>query len=142
MLTDDTKAAFELFCNRATFSTFKECAETQAEAYLMRDAVYAIIAFLKDDVINRVDVSNREIKIVVADRGFVYVGYVTLARGFAIVERAYNIRVWGTKAGLGELVTGPAESTKLDKVGIVRIPMRAVISLIDVEASEWESKLS
>ena len=67
-----------------------------------------------------------DIKIVVADRGFVYVG-----------RAAKNIRKWGTTKGLGELVSGPLNSTVLDGVGTVRIPLRAIISIIDVEQSKW-----
>jgi hypothetical protein len=47
------------------------------------------------------------------------------------------LRVWGTTKGLGELVNGPLSGTKLDKVGILRIPNRAIISIIDVEQKAW-----
>ncbi len=76
--------------------------------------------------------------IVVADRGYVYVGNVNLDDQFAVVTNAKNVRVWGTTKGLGELaLCGPTSSTKLDDVGTVRIPMRAIISLIDSEAEKW-----
>ena len=81
----------------------------------------------------------RGIAIVVADRGFVYVGEVEVDDDWCIVTNAKNIRVWGTTQGLGELVNGPTKNTKLDAVGTVRIPMRAVISLIDVKADSWKS---
>ncbi|CAB4121288.1 hypothetical protein UFOVP154_13 [uncultured Caudovirales phage] len=78
------------------------------------------------------------IKIAVLDRGFVYVGRVDLTSpGFVILRNAMNIRVWGTKKGLGELVNGPTSKTALDVVGTVRIPERALISLIDVVESKW-----
>ena len=76
--------------------------------------------------------------IVVLDRGFVYIGKVTVDGDWCVIESAKNIRVWGTTKGLGELVNGPTSSTKLDQVGTVRAPMRAVISVIDVEASKWK----
>lgn len=79
-----------------------------------------------------------DIKIVVADRGFVYVGVVDESESFVTLRNAKNIRVWGTTKGLGELVNGPLANTILDSVGTVRIPMRAVISLIDVEQSKWK----
>ena len=78
------------------------------------------------------------IKIAVLDRGFVYVGHVSFNEDFLIIEKARNIRVWGTSKGLGELVSGPLSSTKLDNVGKVQVPMRAVISIIDVEQSKWK----
>ncbi len=81
-----------------------------------------------------------DIKIVVADRGFVYVGRMSKDADFLILQQAKNIRVWGTTRGLGELVSGPTSTTKLDPVGTVRIPFRAVISIIDVEQNKWNSK--
>jgi hypothetical protein len=78
--------------------------------------------------------------IVVADRGYVYVGEITVEDDFCIVEKAMNIRRWGTMAGLGQLSkSGPQPETVLDDYGTVRIPMRAVISIIDTEALKWPS---
>ena len=79
--------------------------------------------------------------IVVLDRGFVYVGKVTVDGEWCIIENAKNIRVWGTTNGLGELVNGPTKTTKLDNVGSVRAPMRAVISIIDANDEKWKSAL-
>ena len=76
--------------------------------------------------------------IVVLDRGFVYIGKVTIDDDWCLIEGAKNIRVWGTTNGLGELVKGPTKTTKLDTVGTVRAPMRAVIHIIDVEADKWK----
>lgn len=78
-----------------------------------------------------------DVKIVVLDRGFVYVGRVSIDGDFLIIANAKNIRFWGTTKGLGELVNGPLKDTKLDPVGTVRAPMRALISLIDVVESKW-----
>lgn len=83
-------------------------------------------------------IPDGEIKIVVLDRGFVYVGAVTIEDDFIIINRANNIRVWGTTKGLGELVSGPTSNTKLDKIGTVRAPIRALISIIDTEAGKWK----
>jgi len=68
--------------------------------------------------------------IVVLDRGFVYVGDVTIDNYFLTIDKASNIRYWGTKNGLGELVNGPLNETKLDKIGTVIVPMHAVIHLV------------
>ena len=81
--------------------------------------------------------TNGDIKIVVLDRAYVYVGRVQIDGDFIRLTNAKNIRVWGTTKGLGELVGGPTSSTKLDVVGTVAAPMRAVISIIDVEQSKW-----
>jgi len=85
-----------------------------------------------------VPVTEGDIKIVILDRGFVYVGIVQVTVDGLILKNASNIRQWGTTKGLGELVEGPLSGTKLDKVGTVRIPSHAVISMIDVEQSKWD----
>ena len=81
--------------------------------------------------------NDGEIKIVVLDRGFVYVGQVSQEDDFYVIKNAKNIRQWGTTKGLGELVSGPLANTKLDNVGTVRAPSCALISLIDVEQAKW-----
>jgi hypothetical protein len=81
------------------------------------------------------------IAIVVLDRGFVYIGNATIEDDWCVIERAKNIRVWGTTKGLGELVNGPTKDTKLDAVGTVRAPMRAVISIIDANGDAWSKSL-
>ncbi len=79
--------------------------------------------------------------IVVLDRGFVYVGHVEHDGDWCVIKNARNIRRWGTQHGLGELaLQGPQSETKLDDVGTVRAPARAVISLIDTEAAKWNCK--
>ena len=79
-----------------------------------------------------------DIQIVVLDRGFVYVGYAKIEGDFVVLRNAKNIRVWGTTKGLGELVSGPLSGTKLDNVGTVKAPLRALISLINVEQTKWK----
>jgi len=79
--------------------------------------------------------------IVVLDRGFVYVGDVEHNGEWCVIKNAQNIRSWGTTKGLGELALGgPTKDTKLDLVGTVRAPAKAVISLIDTEADKWNCK--
>lgn len=80
-----------------------------------------------------------DVKIVVLDRGFVYVGRVEQGEDWLTIRNAKNIRIWGTTKGLGELVNGPLKDTKLDAVGTVRAPMRAVISVIDASEASWKS---
>ena len=79
--------------------------------------------------------------IVVLDRGFVYVGRVTVDGDWCLIADAKNIRVWGTTKGLGELVNGPTTDTKLDTVGNVRAPLRSVISIIDAKDAAWNTVL-
>lgn len=68
--------------------------------------------------------------IVVLDRGFVYVGDVSISGDFVTIKNAKNIRLWGTTQGLGELCNGPLSGTKLDAVGEVIAPIRAVMHFI------------
>ena len=80
--------------------------------------------------------------IVVLERGFVYIGAVSIDDRWVYIEHAANIRRWGTTRGLGELVGGPRPDTKLDPAGNVQAPLTALIHLIEVEAREWETKTS
>lgn len=93
------------------------------------------IEYIRADAVKATD---GEIKIAVLDRGFVYVGAIEITEDFLVIKQAKNIRVWGTVKGLGELVNGPTQSTRLDTVGTVRVPFKALISLIDVEQSKWK----
>jgi hypothetical protein len=96
------------------------------------------VEYIRADKINESAKYEGDIKIVVLDRGFVYVGQVEETDDFIVIRNAKNIRVWGTTKGLGELVSGPLSGTKLDQVGTVRAPCRALISLIDVEQTKWK----
>lgn len=70
-------------------------------------------------------------RIVIADRGFVYVGEAEAHEGGILIKNAKNIRRWGTTSGLGELRSGPTSSTKYDEYGTVRVPIGSVVSVID-----------
>lgn len=75
------------------------------------------------------------IQIVVLKQGFVYVGQVSHSDNLCIIDNAKNLRVWGTKKGLGELRHGPLNSTIADECGVVTAPMHAVIHFI--KATGW-----
>tara|TARA_R100000781_G_scaffold71264_1_gene44680 strand:- start:482 stop:751 length:270 start_codon:yes stop_codon:yes gene_type:complete len=78
------------------------------------------------------------VAIVVVDRGFVYVGDVDIDADWCIINNARNIRKWGTTKGLGQLaLDGPTNETVLDAVGTVRVPLRAVVSVIDTQQLLW-----
>ena len=78
--------------------------------------------------------------VVVADRGFVYVGQVEIGDKWCVITHARNIRKWGTSQGLAEIVNGgPTADTVLDAEMAVRVPIRAVISVIDTEAAKWNA---
>lgn len=63
----------------------------------------------------------KETRIIVADRGWVFVGACTDHEdGSVTITNAKNIRNWGTTKGLGQLATGPTGATKYDEYGTVR----------------------
>lgn len=78
--------------------------------------------------------------IVIADRGFVFVGRVTTDDQWALIKNARCVRRWGTTNGLAELAAlGPLSETKLDTPADTKISLRAVIGLIPCEASKWSA---
>lgn len=81
-------------------------------------------------------------RIVVADRGWVFVGATDESDdGSLVITNARCIRWWGTdekRPGLGYLAAnGPTEKTKLDPTGTVRVPAHSVIATIDTLAEKW-----
>ena len=81
------------------------------------------------------------IRIVIAQRGFVFVGRVRREEHHIVVRDAKNIRRWGTKKGLGELWSGPKSETVLDEAGTVRVHPLMVIAEIDVDEKAWSKAL-
>ena len=80
-----------------------------------------------------------DIKIVVLQRGWIYIGRFERTGNDCKLTSAYNIRLWGTTKGLPELVHGPTSSTKLDKCeGIVEFDWLTVIHTITVNESKWK----
>ena len=78
------------------------------------------------------------LKIVVLDRGFVYIGMVTIQDGFIHITKAKNIRIWGTTKGLGELsINGPTPTTKMDDTGTVEAPLSALMHFLNVNEAKW-----
>jgi hypothetical protein len=61
-------------------------------------------------------------QIVVADKGFVFVGNVEdHTDGSVTIRNCRNIRYWGTTKGLGELAVGPTAKTIVDPYGTVKL---------------------
>lgn len=80
-----------------------------------------------------------DIKIVVLQRGWVYIGRFERTNNDCKLSNAYCIRVWGTTKGLQELVNGATSSTKLDKCeGVVEFDWLTVIHTITVKSSAWK----
>lgn len=84
-------------------------------------------------------VTAHGIQIVVLTAAWVYVGEVFTDTQWVYIEKAQNIRKWGTTRGLGELAAGPTESTVLDPAGLVKAPLNAVVHMVGCsEAWRWK----
>ena len=83
-----------------------------------------------------------EFAIVILDRGFVHVGRLKSYDDDCLeLTDAYNIRVWGTKQGLGELILkGILPETKLDKWGTIMIPKKSLITYHPTKEDLWKQR--
>ena len=77
-------------------------------------------------------------KIVIAQRGWVFVGDVSSTADEVTIENAATIRRWGTTKGLGEIAAnGPTRDTILDDCPTVRMHPLAVVATVDCVADKW-----
>ena len=81
------------------------------------------------------------VRIVIAQRGFVFVGRYQRDDEHVTLTDAAVIRRWGTTKGLGELRDGPLADTVLDACGTVEMHDLAVVATIAVDADKWEAHL-
>lgn len=85
--------------------------------------------YVPADSVKPVEVGEK--RIVVADRGWVFVGACEdHADGSVTIRGAKNIRSWGTSAGLGQLANGPLPNTVADDYGTVRTTPIVQIAVI------------
>lgn len=96
--------------------------------------------YVRADLVG-VDRSDSPVRIVVGQRGWVWVGYPSNEGEHIRLSGARCIRTWGTTRGLGELVDGPTDSTKLDPAGDVLIHELAVVASIAVDSDAWKAHL-
>jgi len=82
-----------------------------------------------------------EIRIVIAQRGWVFVGRVYREEYEIVIRDAVGVRRWGTTRGLGELRSGPTSATVLDEAGTVRLHPLQIVGQIDVNQAAWEEHL-
>lgn len=80
-----------------------------------------------------------DVRIVVLQRGWIYVGRFKKDGNLCSLSNAHCIRSWGTTKGLQELVNGVTSSTKLDKCeGVVEFDWLTVIHTISVKEEAWK----
>jgi hypothetical protein len=89
-----------------------------------------LVELLNKPTTNSINKTNRGQAIVVLDRGFVYVGELSMNGTELTITNAKNLRSWGTTQGLGELRNGPLSNTRLDVVGEVIAPVKSLIHYI------------
>jgi hypothetical protein len=95
----------------------------------------------KDSVQSSVEHTG-DIRIVVLQRGWVYIGRFERTGNDCKLHNAYNIRSWGTTKGLPELVNGATKDTKLDKCeGVVEFDWLTTIHTITVNQSAWKDQI-
>ena len=86
------------------------------------------------------------IKIVVIERGFVYVGRVSNGDGCdgqcVTIHGARSLIRWGSSQHLGELVNGPLENTKLGAACTVRVRESQIIHMIEVSQDAWKQHVN
>jgi hypothetical protein len=87
-------------------------------------------------------VGGSKIKIVILQRGWVFVGKFSKEGSTCKLTDAYNIRTWGTTKGLGELAeSGTTSSTKMDKVNDVQFHELTSVAILDVDDKVWSKLL-
>lgn len=80
-------------------------------------------------------------QIVIAQRGWVFVGDVERSGDDVVIVGAQCVRRWGTTKGLGELAkNGPQPNTVLDPMGTVRLHVLAVVASLDCEEEKWAAR--
>jgi len=90
-----------------------------------------------------VPLPSGKIRIVVLQRGWVAVGYLSQKDSICRLERASIIRTWGTTKGLGEIAyNGPTDKTILDKCPPIEYHELTAIMTISCVEEKWITKLS
>ena len=97
------------------------------------------VKYISKDSVKEVKEFTGDIKIVVLQRGWIYIGRFERNGNDCRLHNAYNIRLWGTTKGLSELVNGATSKTILDKCdGTVEFDWLTVIHTITCNQSAWK----
>lgn len=83
------------------------------------------------------DHTDRPVRIVILQRGWVMIGHWARNGDMCTLDNASVIRRWGTTKGLGDLRTGPKANTVLDPAGHVEFHILTTVAAIDCEAGKW-----
>ena len=83
---------------------------------------------------------DRDVRIVILQRGWVFVGVFSQEGSKCSLDNGFNIRIWGTSKGLGELVNGPLSNTKCDPIPHIEFHELTIVATLKVNASKWKLK--
>ena len=98
--------------------------------------------YVRKDTVKSVEYTG-DIKIVILQRGWIYIGRFERNGNDCKLHNAANIRIWGTTKGLPELVNGPTSKTILDKSdGVIEFDYLTVVHTITVNQAKWASILA
>lgn len=79
------------------------------------------------------------IQIIIAQRGWVFVGEVSQEQGNTVISKAKNVRRWGTTKGLGEIaLNGPTQQTVLDEMGTVSLHPLSIVASVQCDPTKWQ----
>lgn len=81
---------------------------------------------------------SNDVRLVIAQRGWVFVGRYTQDGENVVLTAAKVIRKWGTSKGLGELCAGPTSTTVLDPAGTVRLHALGIVATFDAAPDGWD----
>ncbi|MFC8008967.1 hypothetical protein [Streptomyces cinereoruber] len=85
---------------------------------------------------------NSNIKIVILQRGWVFIGRYSEDGDQCFLDNAYNILRWGTTNGLGQLaLEGKTSNTKLNKAGRVEFHRLTVVATLNAKEELWNNEL-
>lgn len=97
------------------------------------------VDYVRKDSVQPIREFTGDLKIVILQRGWIYIGKFEKVGNICKLHNAYNIRTWGTTKGLCELVNGATSSTKLDKCeGIVEFDWLTIVHTITVNPEKWK----
>lgn len=94
--------------------------------------------YVRADSFKTPDYSGSPVRIVIAQRGWVFVGRWEEDGERVTLHNARVIRRWGTTKGLGELCAGPTSSTVLDPAGTVELHILGVVASLACDENGWD----
>lgn len=96
------------------------------------------VEFLRN-IMKRKDNVDRDIRIVILQRGWVVVGEFKQEGETCYIENGHVIRSWGTKKGLGEIaINGPTKETILDETPTIMYNVYTTIATILCNSKKWK----